>query len=87
MDVILDVLRGYGVGDIRLDRAKEPIKFIGKTGMTWASFGQTVQATIEKADKGFLVSFQSGSGQITDWGRGDDDRRKLADLLLRALVN
>jgi hypothetical protein len=81
-DLAYRVLEEYGVtiGDTIPGSV-----IVGKSGMNWSSFGQTIRLDIDYHPKGHVVSVSSTSSQLYDWGRGKKDQQEIIQKLVEAI--
>ena len=76
----------YGIGNIEINPSD--LSVYGETGASMASYGQVVTAAARNDGDMWFVCFDSvAPGQLTDWGRGSRDRKKLAEMLVAMLLN
>jgi serine/threonine protein kinase len=83
--IVCEVLQAYGAKDVHVDPQTQTV--IGKTGLNWQSIGQVISAAVQQLPDGSSVTIVSRPKppQLADFGRGINDARKIARMLLQRL--
>jgi hypothetical protein len=85
MPAICQTLQSYGAKDVAVDPQAQAVK--GKTGFNWQSIGQVITVTVAQLPDGFSATIASRPKppQLADGGRGVQDAREIAALLVKCL--